>query len=427
MNDMKNFLWFLICFCGLWLLPAEGLALSAYITGVKEFANIRTEPKQEAEIIGTVPLGGEVEVLSEDTNAQWLLICYEGKSGYIRDRYLRVDAAPISDAGSDTGRKGDQHGVLWLGVLWFVLFLLQDKLNADWLRKALVWGLPLFGLLQLCSVPDPFWFISPREVGFLLAVVGYVGMLFFYFLMTSLLFASVSKLKEAFDDGLSDGLLNCVLVLCYAGVMYLTFRELSWYNIIVLLLIAYNAWNANSSDPKKEDQEATPQPDYDCNDCSGPGYGRGSDCSSRFDDLDDEDLEELDDADDELDADMRHNMERLQKETEYYDQKEAEKRERMIDMYNELVREADALYSDYEDFCQKARDEKDRARFLQSEAQRYLNSDDEANQNRAREMQDDAERCMQTYDEYVDKANNVRYKYDSVCHEAEIIKNDLRL
>lgn len=85
----KLLLLFLFLVCSVATMLQAG---SARVINVKEFANIRQEPSQGADIVGQVALDQTVVVLDSLSNP-WLHVDYLGQTGYINKKYLAEEVA----------------------------------------------------------------------------------------------------------------------------------------------------------------------------------------------------------------------------------------------------------------------------------------------------------------------------------------------
>lgn len=65
---------------------------SARVVNVKEFANIRLEPRRGAEVVGQVALDQTVVVL-DSISQPWMHVDYQGQTGYINTKYLVEEVA----------------------------------------------------------------------------------------------------------------------------------------------------------------------------------------------------------------------------------------------------------------------------------------------------------------------------------------------
>ena len=279
-------------------IPSECWALSAYVTNVKEYANIRISPVQQSQIIGTVPLDDKVEVLDKEHDP-WIHVSYHDKHGYIHDRYLRMERVAASVPSEPTESSSDLHWWLWIVLFMLVLPFVNDRLEIEALQSLLLWGIPLCGFVQLCFVDDPFWFLSVSEMGLLLAGIGYVGMLYYYFLFFLLFFVIFKRMVNDFKvDEPVTALGYLGLLLCCLAVIYQTYCELSWYNVVLLVAIFAKTFELSREESDKKLSPIT-QPDYDYSDRQDESPVIISDSIDDYDDNDYDNVEDI--ADDNVD------------------------------------------------------------------------------------------------------------------------------
>lgn len=279
-------------------IPVECWARSAYVTNVNEFANIRISPIQQSQIIGTVPLDDKVEVLDKEHDP-WIHVSYHDKQGYIHERYLRMERVSASVQSEPTESSSDWHWWMWIMLFMLVLPFVNDRLEIEALQSLLLWGIPLCGFVQLCFVDDPFWFLSVSEMGLLLAGIGYVGMLYYYFLFFLLFYVIFERMVKNFkEDEPVTALGYLGLLLCCFAVIYQTYCELSWYNVALLAAIFAKTFELNRDESGKK-SSPVPQPDYDYSDRQDESPVIISDSIDDYDDNDYDNVEDI--ADDNVD------------------------------------------------------------------------------------------------------------------------------
>lgn len=370
------------------IIPARGFAQTAQITGVKQSANLRAEPRQESAILCSIPLGETVEIVDAE-HSPWLHVRYQSKSGYVRDRYLQVENASSSGSSTSlTGYLSHRHEVPWLALLMMALSFLAGRIDANWLKTLIGWGIPLSGLLH-CTTYEPFWFISFSDAGFFGALIGYVGLIFYLFFSSMLGFLYLKNIKQDFSDGVMSGILNLLRVVLYILVWYCIYDGLAWYNIIIMVFLFLYSYGA-----------------------AHPETQTSASSRRNF-------------TDSEL-SNHRRARERQQEFDERNDRDESERQESLRRKYDELMQEANSEKYEYERYRDKARAERSQAETYENSARGFENSDDESDRNRARDLRESAQNCIWKAEDYEREADDHRRRYEEAEKEAERLRWNIK-
>src|SRR6516165_7758691 len=71
--------------------------------------NFRKAPDRSAPLIGKLPGGAQVEVIKRDP-AGWYLVRYGGQSGFIHERYLKIE----KDNDKSRLTKSEENEFIWI-------------------------------------------------------------------------------------------------------------------------------------------------------------------------------------------------------------------------------------------------------------------------------------------------------------------------
>ena len=77
------------------------------VTGVasNDTLNMRSETSSTSSIVAKLPNGTKVQVIGQDTKTSWYKINYDGKTGYVSNKYIKINGDWNSSASSITGTR----------------------------------------------------------------------------------------------------------------------------------------------------------------------------------------------------------------------------------------------------------------------------------------------------------------------------------
>lgn len=164
----------------------QSAATENYRVNAPSGLNVRTHPDKNAQVIGRLENGSNIEVVEIYDN--WAQIEYKGKTSYISMQYLEPIGPMNANAGNSQG-KTHGRGALPIAILVLAIvscYLIgHDNLwigaGVNVLNLCLVW-------YQLGATPWPLWFVTERGVGFGWMIVN----MFLLLIAINLIWTSIS-------------------------------------------------------------------------------------------------------------------------------------------------------------------------------------------------------------------------------------------
>lgn len=97
----------------------------ATVTNVKTSLNMREKMSTKSSIVGKIPKGERVQVMSEDNNTDWVQVTYLNNTGYVKAKFLEIEenTTPIVSERDKEAEQGSFRDWI-LGYRFYILLVL---------------------------------------------------------------------------------------------------------------------------------------------------------------------------------------------------------------------------------------------------------------------------------------------------------------